>query len=320
MNKIIKKRIILSLIIGLVGMITTVLIIFFSTNIIHKGIIRMMCKDEPSSVPENYEEILAITTLREVNYIEGLKLDIIEPLSIEEDALCVVYFHGGYYVGGGRHNQEPFARMIASFGYRVLNVDYDLAPEKIYPTQIRQANMALNFAAEQFPKSKGFVLSGDSAGAHLSAQLSAAVYNSGSFSDSLIDATIARERLLGFVGNCGFYQVSTVEETKFLFIGNAMQMLLGKRNYKQSDLIKEMDLYNYVSSFPSSLLLCGDKDPFILQNKKFFKLLIENGVHAESYFPFSVKNDLGHEFQCNFKLEESQIAMAKIIEFLGSLS
>lgn len=319
MRKSRKKKVFLTIFISFITIITTILTIYFSTNIIQKHMIRMMCKDIPSSIPENYEDILEKTTLKEVNYAYNVKLDIIEPLNVSEDALCVIYFHGGYYVGGGRHNQEPFARVIASYGYRVFNVDYSLAPEYIYPTQLRQASMALSYALTHYPLTRGFVLSGDSAGAHLSAQLSAFIYNSSSFKDKDFKSPIEPEQLLGFVGNCGFYQASTVEKTGFPLIGNAMQMLIGQRNYKKSKIIEEMDLFNFVLSFPKTLLICGDKDPFISQNKQFANLLTANGIYAEKYFPVSSENELGHEFQCNYSFKESIIVENRIIGFLKTL-
>lgn len=312
-----KKRAVI-VIVSIILVIAIVVTILLCTNLLQKAIIRIMCKDQPSSVPDNYEQLLATTSKKEVVYAEGMSLDIIEPADLSEDAITVVYFHGGYYVGGGRHNQEPIARLIASYGYRVLNVDYSLAPESVYPTQLRQANSALNYAATNYPQSRGFVVSGDSAGAHLSAQLSAAVYND-SFDKSAIGQTILPSRLLGYIGNCGFFQTSTVEETRFPLVGSAMQMWVGQRNYRQSSVIEQLDLYNYVSAFPKTLLICGDKDPFIGQNKQFAQLLTDNKISVDSYFPISKDNDLAHEFQANYNLAESYIAMQTIVQFLQSL-
>lgn len=299
--------------------VATLLGLWYGTDILQKSLIRFMCKDEPSSTPRNYEEILNSTTLTSCEYAEGLTLDVIEPAGLGEDALCVLLFHGGYYVGGGRHNQEPFARLIASRGFRVFNIDYSKVPENVYPAQLTEANAALSYAAAAYPESKGYVVAGDSAGAHLAAQLCALVRSGGFPARPGIEPAVEAERLVGFVGSCGFYQASTVADTGFFMIESAMRMLTGERNYKESAAIAELDLHNYAAYFPDVLLLCGDKDDFLAENTAFRDVLATEGVRVETYFPISGAKPLGHEFQCNYDLEESYEAAEKIVGFLNAL-
>lgn len=292
--------------------------IALGTNMIQKAIIRFMCKDEAATVPEDYEEIVASTALTTFRYDGVNELDVIEPTSGIDDAKPILLiFHGGYYVGGGRHNQEPFARWIASKGFRVINVDYSLAPEAVYPAQITQAACALAFVAEAYPQS-GFVLSGDSAGAHLAAQLSAAITDP-SLRKAIGIETIASDRLRGFIGNCGFYQASTVEDTGFFLIGKALDMLLGNGTYRDNARLSELDVIDHVANFPPSLLVCGDQDPFLPQNEAMAKALNQAGVSITTFFPKSTESALGHEFQCNFDLPESYAALQEIVTFLNGL-
>lgn len=283
---------------------------------LQKSVIRMMCTNSPSSIPDDYENICAATTLETHVYDGKNELDVIEPNG--EIAMPVfVIFHGGYYAGGGRGNQEPYARLIASKGFRVVNVDYSLTPENVYPTQLNDANAALNFVAQLFPEAT-FVLSGDSAGAHLAAQLTAAVRTS-QLNDRLQAETVARERVAGFVGNCGFYDASTAESTGFFLVKSALQMLLGDRDYKNNPLLSELDISRYAESFPPSLLVCGDKDPFLSQAESLALALTAANVRTLTYFPTTQKDQLAHEFQCNFNLPESYTAVDNIVAFLQSL-
>lgn len=316
-----KKTTILVSILGVTVVLMSVFMgILFGTNIIQQAIIRMMCPNEPGSVPSNYDQITSETVLVTYVYTEGYELDVIEPKSgVDETKPTVIFFHGGYYVGGGRLNQEPYCRLLAHNGYRVVNVDYTLAPEGIYPLQLKQANSALNFIRSKYPLARGFVLSGDSAGAHLAAQTCALVGSADLQMSVDEHNVIDSKELLGFVGNCGFYEASTAEETNFFLINNAMQLLLGDRNYLKGDTVKQLDITNYVNNFPSTLLVCGDKDPFIVQNKLFEEKLKDVGTSVSVYFPSTSTNDLGHEFQCNYNIEESNIAMAKTVEFLNTL-
>lgn len=294
--------------------------ILLGTNLIQKAVIRMMCPDKPGSTPENYEDIVAQTTLETFQYKAGLELDVIEPKDgIGSGNPTVLVFHGGYYVGGGRKNQEPYARFMASHGYRVVNVSYTLAPDGVYPRQLQDANDALNFVADKYVNDN-FVVSGDSAGAHLASQLAALVTDSNLRNAVKISNTLNAERLVGVVGNCGFYQATTVEETGFFLIGSGMEILMGDSKFREKDTIKQLDVVSYVANYPSTLLICGDKDAFLSQAKTMEKALKDAGRAVTTYFPSTVDNELGHEFQCNYNLAESYTAMEKIIEFLSSLN
>lgn len=315
-----KAKILLSVLGAIMVLIAVFMGILFGSNIIQQAIIRMMCPNEPASVPSNYEQILHETTLTTHEYIDGLELDVIEPkVDLDETKPTVIFFHGGYYVGGGRLNQEPYCRLLAHNGYRVVNVDYTLAPEGVYPLQLKQANTALNFIRDHYPLARGFVLSGDSAGAHLAAQTCALVGSVELQNSVQENNVIKRNELLGFVGNCGFYEASTVKETNFFLIDNAMQILLGDMQYLKGETVKQLDITKYANGFPPAMLVCGDKDPFIQQNTLFEEKLRVAGVNISTYFPATTTNDLGHEFQCNYNIDESYTAMTNTVNFLKTL-
>lgn len=315
-----KAKILVLMLCVIILLIAVFMGILFGTNIIQQAIIHMMCPNEPASVPSNYEQILRETASTTHEYIDGIVLDIIEPIvGIDESKPTVINFHGGYYVGGGRLNQEPYCRLLAHNGYRVVNVDYTLAPKGVYPLQLKQANSALNFIRERYPLARGFVLSGDSAGAHLAAQTCALVGSIELQNSADERKVIGRNELLGFVGNCGFYEASTVKESKFFLIDNAMQILLGDMNYLKSDTVKQLDITNYADLFPPTMLVCGDKDPFLQQNKLFEEKLKSADVNVSTYFAVTATNELGHEFQCNYNVDESYTAMTNTVDFLKTL-
>ena len=164
------------------------------------------------------------------------------------------------------------------------------------------------------------VVAGDSAGAHLAAQLAAVVSDS-EFAKTLdIDLSAYSDRLVGMIGNCGYYEASSVAETGFFLIENSLRILLGDRNYLEGDAVKTMDVTKHVSAFPPTLLLCGDKDDFLSQNLLMEQALKDADRYVETYFPQTKDNALGHEFQCNYEIEESYTAMTKTVEFLSGLN
>jgi acetyl esterase len=79
----------------------------------------------------------------------------------------VVYFHGGRFFSGDLETHDTVCRLLAiSSGFRVLAVDYRLAPEHRFPAAVEDATTAVEWAiAQDLP----VAVAGDSAGANLAA-------------------------------------------------------------------------------------------------------------------------------------------------------
>lgn len=82
--------------------------------------------------------------------------------------VSVVYYHGGGFVLGGLDSHDDVCAEICDrTGYRVVSVDYGLAPETVFPGCFNDAWAAFEAIADQ--SSGPIVLSGDSAGGNLAA-------------------------------------------------------------------------------------------------------------------------------------------------------
>lgn len=83
----------------------------------------------------------------------------------------LVYLHGGGWVVGSLDTHDRIMRLLAAHsGLAVLGIDYALAPEHKFPTQLDQADAVLDRLPE-LAGTERFALAGDSAGAHLSLAL-----------------------------------------------------------------------------------------------------------------------------------------------------
>jgi acetyl esterase len=90
----------------------------------------------------------------------------------------VVYFHGGGFVVGGLHSHDDVcAEIAAATGFRVVSVDYRLAPEHRHPAHFDDAMEATRAAAILW--GGPVVLAGDSAGGNLAAAVSHAARRGG---------------------------------------------------------------------------------------------------------------------------------------------
>ncbi|WP_342634447.1 alpha/beta hydrolase [Phyllobacterium salinisoli] len=89
--------------------------------------------------------------------------------AIEPDAICL-YFHGGGFVVGGLHSHDDVcAELCEATGFRIISVDYRLAPEHPHPASFEDCLAVFHHiaAASHLP----IVLSGDSAGGNLAASV-----------------------------------------------------------------------------------------------------------------------------------------------------
>ncbi|HOB64821.1 MAG: alpha/beta hydrolase [Clostridiales bacterium] len=92
-----------------------------------------------------------------------------------------VNVHGGGFVCGDKKYRSGIARLIASNGWFVVNVNYRLAPKYTYPAPTEDVINALNFVNTLKDKynidTKKIVLSGDSAGGYYAAHAAAATFS-----------------------------------------------------------------------------------------------------------------------------------------------
>ncbi len=96
----------------------------------------------------------------------------------EEPGPCLIYLHGGGFVTGSIESHEGIVKRIASgTGYRVISVDYRLAPQYPYPAGPNDCEFVLNWALEGYGQDEygidrhNLALGGDSAGGNMTAYL-----------------------------------------------------------------------------------------------------------------------------------------------------
>ncbi|WP_299024271.1 alpha/beta hydrolase [uncultured Sulfitobacter sp.] len=82
--------------------------------------------------------------------------------------VTVVYYHGGGFVVGGLHSHDDVCAEICDrTGFRVVSVDYALAPEHPFPACYNDALAAFEGIAEVY--NGPIIMAGDSAGGNLAA-------------------------------------------------------------------------------------------------------------------------------------------------------
>lgn len=92
-----------------------------------------------------------------------------------KDAAGLIYFHGGGYTVGSVDEFENGLRLLAELsGVQVYAVEYRLAPEYRYPTQLDEYDAVIDALQSDFGKSRGVATvlgGGDSAGGNMTAAI-----------------------------------------------------------------------------------------------------------------------------------------------------
>lgn len=123
----------------------------------------------------------------------------------------VVYLHGGGFVLGGLDSHDDIcAEICAGTGYRVVAVDYRLAPEHPHPAAFADAWAAACWAGAHF--GDPMVLAGDSAGGNLAAAV----------------AHHARGRLDGILGQVLIYPLLGTDTGQGSYVSHADAPMLSR--------------------------------------------------------------------------------------------
>ncbi len=203
----------------------------------------------------------------------------------------LIYIHGGGFVAGGKEFRKSIAMWYATQGFFVLNVNYGLSPNAVFPEQLEHLVEALNWIEKNAEKynlnTKKIVASGDSAGAYFASML-ACVCESKSLQKKLNIQT--NMHLCAVVLNCGLYDINSVLNKRLAFGMNnkIFESFSGVskdelNNYEYKDYCSPIALIN--KRFPPAFLMFSEKDIFCAgQSELLYKKLKEKDIYCERVY------------------------------------
>ncbi len=236
----------------------------------------------------------------------------------------VVWVHGGGWVSGARGDIGHYASVLAAQGFAVVSVDYTLAPEAHYPTPLRQVNRALAFLVAQGPApgvdATRLVLAGDSAGAHIAAQV-AALHREPGYAQRLdIAPALPPGHLRGVLLFCGPYDLRLLRGEGLMrhFIHAAKWAYSGTRQHATDPLFQTASVIEHVGqAFLPAFISAGNGDPLLLHSQALAVKLDGLGVAVDTlFFPPDLRPPLGHEYQFDLDRAEGREALARAVSFL----
>ncbi len=271
---------------------------------------------------------IATTTLQYDPDDSDAFLDILRGPDASDSLPIIVWVHGGGFVSGRRGDVANYLKILAGEGFVVVNVDYTIAPDALYPTPVRQLDAALAYLhRESGPLllgTGGFVLAGDSAGAQIAAQ-TAALATSPDYARLMgIDGAAWRDRLQGAILFCGVYDISAMGRGGGLlawFVHTTGWAYSGTRNWRESPDFATISFTPHLTAgFPPAFVSAGNADPLGPQSVALAQALEEVGVAVETlFFPDDHDPPLGHEYQFDLDTDAGQLAFERLVDWLRRL-
>lgn len=269
-----------------------------------------------------------IAAVLDQHYDEGdadAYLDVFRPASAGVRPLpTIVWVHGGAWVSGHRRDVANYARVLAGQGFTVAAVGYSIAPGQGYPVPVRQVNSALGYLVREAARlgvdPTRLVLAGDSAGAHIVAQVANAVAVPSYAKAVGLAPVIAREQLRGLLLHCGAYDAAQAKLDGAFgsFLRTVFWSYSGSKDFQHAPAFETASVRRYVTeAFPPSFITAGNGDPLEGQSRSMAETLMAKGVQVDSlFFPADQTPALPHEYQFNLDDAPGRLALERSLQFL----
>ena len=195
----------------------------------------------------------------------------------------LVYFHGGGFMLGTLALYDTACRRLALAGEcAVLSVDYRLAPETIFPGAVLDAYAATRWAAQNarllnIDPAK-LAVGGDSAGGNLAAVVSQMALDSGDFGVAfqalIYPMTDQSREYPSYERNESGYMLT--RKALHWFMDNYIPDHADRLDPRASPMLRPS-----LKGLPPALVISGEFDPLVDENKAYADRLIEAGVPCE---------------------------------------
>lgn len=216
------------------------------------------------------------------------------PAGVNNVEKCILYLHGGGFIGGSVQAMNNQCRLITERTRKlVVSLDYRLAPETRFPGQYYDVRETINWLVANHKKI-GFSIPkiyivGDSAGATLAIacgltdkkhQIAKIISLYGALDFTSYDKTV-------YHWQYSDYQIDNQEKdlihtrlNKFAILSKLIQKLYIGDADITNPLINPIYATNF-NSFPPLVLIEAEFDYFLQSNKYFAKIAKQNGIQVD---------------------------------------
>ena len=251
-------------------------------------------------------------------------LDVYFPESATKPLPTIVWVHGGGFLAGDRRQVGNYLRILAGRGYTTVAVGYSLGPASHYPTPLRQVNAALAYLERNaIPlriDPEHLFLAGDSAGAHIAAQM-ANIVSSPEYAKTVgIEPAIRRAQLRGVILHCGLYDLGLAKFDGLYghFMRTIVWSYSGVKEFGEKARLPEFSIpRNVTGNFPPAFISVGNADPLRPHSRLLADALAKRGVKVDAlFFPDDYRPALPHEYQFHLDTGAGREALDRTVRFL----
>lgn len=223
--------------------------------------------------------------------INGVNCRIYKKEGVKENLPCIVYIHGGAFIGGSLDVSENPCKLIAEgINGVVISVDYSLAPEKPYPLGLNDCRKVVEYIEENnflygIDKNKIGIV-GESAGANL-ATIVANENSNIKFQGLVYPVVTFVEKNPFFNWNIDLYENPYKEEKIYNFINSLRNFEdLVQKLYIQRELDPRREdlspIFNKnLSKAKKTLIAVSEYDYLRVQGEAYGKLIHKAGVETK---------------------------------------
>lgn len=240
-------------------------------------------------------------------------LDIYYTKNTDQCQPAIVSIHGGGWVYGTKEVYQYYGMNLAKRGFTVVNFNYRLAPENLYPAAIEDINQVFTFLKEQgrnyyIDIDKIFVV-GDSAGAQLTSQYLTILTNPDLA--AFFDFKLPQVKIRAAALNCGIYDMRKCIMNKedipfFEYIGE-----LEERKLESLDTMKYIN-----KDFPPAFVMSAYNDFLLKFAQPMYEHLKQLGIDTQlKIYGSPDQKEIGHVFHVNIKLQEAELCNNEECEF-----
>ncbi len=252
------------------------------------------------------------------------RMDIYMPKDSGNTPKPVLFWvHGGAFVGGDKNGVADYMTMLASQGYIVANLNYELAPESQYPKPLLQIGDACRYIEQNASRYGAdmtrIALGGDSAGGQLIGQFANMQVNP-AYAETLgLEPSLRPNQIKAVVFFSALLNVEKFDETDSgisnYFFDKSAWAYFGKKNWKASEEVKQSNITGNINAdYPPTYLTDGNTNSFQRHAEELSRQLEELDVPVEAAF---YESELRHEYQFDMSKEESQDNYRKVSAFLA---
>lgn len=247
-------------------------------------------------------------------YVSSSLFDVYMPQTNKEKYPVILSVHGGGWFYGSKELYQYYCMDMAKRGFAVVNMNYRLAPENVYPAAIEDVCLCVRYISENAEALKldmdNFYMAGDSAGAQLVTNYSIIATNEAY--RNKVDFKTCDIAPKAVALNCGIYDMRNIDGGihDWYMYGESSKISDGSR----LDLFRTQLDY-MTDKFPPAYIMCSVNDALMIHTAAMKKKLEDLNIR-HVYREYGQENPAsGHVFHLDMYNPEGRKCNDEEAEF-----